>query len=118
MVGKGLLHLPGRLAPEFGILRIHGVSSGALVIGRNPSISALTLQKTDIFEIGKSMYLVPIAWLYVTVLMAVADKPGPVGVLAVRVKVWIPSFEMSFTTAALTSSGAPPAGMATCDPGL
>jgi hypothetical protein len=73
------MHLPGRLAPEFGILRIHGVSSGALVIGRNPSISALTLQKTDIFEIGKSMYLVPIAWLYVTVLMAVAEATSSNG---------------------------------------
>ena len=79
MVGKGLLRLPKGLAPELRICIAHRVSSFILQILVNLSISAFTLQKTDNFAISISVYIVLIAWLYVTVMMALAEATSNTG---------------------------------------
>ena len=79
LVSKGLLRLPGGLAPELRVGIAHYVSPIILRVGKNPSISALTLQKTDNFSINISVYIVLIAWLYVTVMMALAEATSSTG---------------------------------------
>ena len=79
LVSKGLLRLPDGLVPELRVGIAHHVCPIIPRGGENRSISALTLQKTDIFSISLSVYIVLIAWLYVTVMMALAEATSSTG---------------------------------------
>ena len=73
-LGKGVLELLGRCHPVW--FRIHLVSCWLIRVNPKYVIFHVAVQQTFQFL---PMYLVVIAWLYVALMMAVAEATSPIG---------------------------------------